>query len=345
MPARKKKPARSTPVTTLRLAARIVPVVLVLTVLMLCTAGDFYVHHPADWLADHRSVLTAPLEYFGDRTAFLTDALGWTGHDCVYESDDPVPENQVLFAGEPVRLGAPAPADIITLDRDEYLIGWSPSLQIPVWAAYHVPAAARFPYERSKTNFVKDRNVESSPAPTAYTNTGYDRSHMVPFNAIVTRFGPDPAKKTCQMTNIFPQKPTLNRGPWRAMEHLIAELWTQKYGEIWVVAGAIPGSTTATREKLAGSSIVVPEKCYMVIVAQTADGVRALAVLFEQTAGRWDFPVHNIVTIDELEKLCGLEFFPDMPKFLKTPLKRNRPTRLWPVRGRDLLKLVMSRFT
>ena len=35
MPARKKKPARSTPVTTLRLAARIVPVVLVLTVLML----------------------------------------------------------------------------------------------------------------------------------------------------------------------------------------------------------------------------------------------------------------------------------------------------------------------
>ena len=187
MPARKKKPARSTPVTTLRLAARIVPVVLVLTVLMLCTAGDFYVHHPADWLADHRSVLTAPLEYFGDRTAFLTDALGWTGHDCVYESDDPVPENQVLFAGEPVRLGAPAPADIITLDRDEYLIGWSPSLQIPVWAAYHVPAAARFPYERSKANFVKDRNVESSPAPTAYTNTGYDRSHMVPFNAIVTR--------------------------------------------------------------------------------------------------------------------------------------------------------------
>ena len=33
-----------------------------------------------------------------------------------------------------------------------------------------------------------------------------------------------------------------------------------------------------------------------------------------------------------------------MPKFLKTPLKLDRPTRLWPVRLQDIFKLIMIRF-
>ena len=342
-PTRKSKKGKKTsPSSPMRRVARIVAIAVASILAALCVGGDFYVHHSPEWLADHRSFFTAPLEWFGDRTAFMTDALGWTGHDCVYETDDPVPEGQVLFAGAPVRVGAPAPSDLVTLDRGSFQIGWSPSLRHPVWAAYHVPREARFDNGK-RPSFQKDRSVDSSPSPADYTNTHYDRGHMVPNRAIVTRFGPDLQKKTFQMTNIAPQRPGLNRGPWREMEQRIADLWTQKYGEIWVVVGAIPNSST--REKLANSAVSVPEKFFMVAVAQTSDGVRALAVLLEQGAKRGDFPVHNIVTIDELEKLSGLEFFPDMPKFIKKPLKSDRPTRLWPVRFRDLVKLILIRFT
>ena len=355
MPAREKPKAKPKPkgkgkgkgksaTTPMRLIARIVSVALFLVVVALCVAGDFYVHHPNDWLNQHRSVFTAPLEYLGNRTAFFTDALGWTGHDCVYESDDPAPTGEILFAGAPVRQKAPAPADIVTLNRGDFLIGWSPSLRHPVWAAYHVPREARFPYSR-KGSFSKDRSVESCPSPSAYTNLSYDRGHMVPCRAISTRFGDDMQKKTFLMTNVAPQRRSLNCGPWREMEHRICDLWSQKYGEVWVIVGAIPNPSPASREKLADSSVVVPEKFYMVITAQNEDGVRALAVLFEQSAGRWDFPLHNIVTLSELENLTGLEFFPDMPKFLKSPLKRDRPTRLWPIRFIDLVKLLMIRFT
>ena len=38
-------------------------------------------------------------------------------------------------------------------------------------------------------------------------------------------------------------------------------------------------------------------------------------------------------------------FFPDMPKFLKKPLSSDRPTRLWPCRFVDILKLILIRFT
>ena len=334
---------KAKPVSRLRCAARIAVAVIVLAMLALCGIGDWYVHHPADWLAEHESFLTAPLVYFGDRTAFITDAFGWTGHDAVYDSDDPVPSGQVFFAGEPQRVGNPAPKDIAVLRRGEFAVGWSPSLKRPVWAAYHVPRDARFD-DGKRPNFTKDRSVASSPSPAAYTGSRYDRGHMVPNHAVVSRFGPDEQRKTFMMTNISPQAPALNRGPWREMERRIADLWTAKYGEIWVIVGALSGTSSNARETIAAGGIDVPEQYYMIAVAQAEDGVRALAVLVPQTSGRWAFPAHNIVTIDELEKLSGLEFFPEMPSFLKRPLQADRPTRLWPIRFRDILKLILLRF-
>ncbi len=345
MSAKKAKTRKSPqPASKTRRLARIAAVAAATLAIGLCAVGDWYVHHPSDWLADHKSMLTAPLEYFGDRTAFLTDAFGWTGHDAVYETDDPAPEGQVFFAGAPRRTGAPAPTDITILKRGEFAIGWSPSLKRPVWAAYHVPRDARFDVGK-RPGFTKDRSVASSPAPASYAGSRYDRGHMVPNHAIATRFGPEEQRKTFLMTNIAPQSPALNRGPWREMELRIADLWTAKYGEIWVIVGALPNTDSSAHEVIAAAKVDVPGHYYMVAVAQTADGVRALAVLMPQTIGRWDFPARKIVTIEELERMSGLDFFPEMPTFLQRPLKADRPTRLWPIRFRDLLKLILLRFT
>ncbi len=338
------KKSRKTKVSRPRFWARATVAGSLLVVVALSVAGNFYVRHPADWLAAHRSPLTAPLEYFGNRSAFITDALGLTGRDTVNTPDDPIPTGRICFAGEPRRVGSPAPADITVLDRGEFKIGWSPTLRHPVWVAYHVPRAARHASGR-RPNFSRDRNVASSPSPQDYRGTGYDRGHMVPNRAIVTRFGPEVQRKTFQMTNIAPQRPGLNRGPWREMEQRIADLWTAKYGEIWVVAGSIPAVNATNRAKLGDTSITIPEKYYMVIAAQTKDDVRVLAVLMDQNANRWDFPVHSIVSVDELERLTGLDFFPDMQKSLQMSLESDTPTRLWPIRLVDALKLVLLRFS
>lgn len=340
----KRKGGRAAPPSRLRLWSRLASAAAAAAFVALCVAGNFYVHHPPAWLDAHRSPLTAPLEFFGNRTAFFTDALGWTGHDAVYEFDAPPPSGQVFFAGAPRRVGAPAPADIVTLERGDFAIGWSPSLRHPVWAAYHVPRAARFEGGK-RPSFQKDLSVSDSPSPSDYANSGYDRGHMVPNRAIVTRFGPDQQRKTFRMTNIAPQKPGLNRGPWRELEQRIADLWTARYGEIWVIVGALSDASPHKRTRLGASSIDVPSRYYMIAVAQDADGVRALAVLLDQNARRDDFPVHGIVTLDELERATGLDFFPDMPKFLKKPLSSDRPTRLWPCRFVDILKLILIRFT
>ena len=303
-------------------------------------AGDWFAHHPRKWIAEQPAFVSAPLLWLGNPVADVTDALDWTGYDTVCEYDEEAPSGSVTFAGAPLRTGAPAPADITVLDRGEFLIGWSDTLRHPVWCCYHVVRDARYE-DPGRPNFTKDKFVPAAPSPDAYTKSGYDRGHMVPNHAIVTRYGEDAQKRTFRMTNIAPQSPALNRGVWRDVEHRIADLWTARYGEIWVVVGCI---SPRTGETISGTNVDVPESYYQVIIAQDGMDVRALAVLFDQSVGWNDWAARHIVTIDELEKLTGLDFCPDLPSFIQEPLEADLPNRLWPIRWQDIFRQLALRF-
>ena len=339
-PSRRKKRIGKS-VGTLRRVARRLAIASVAVVALLSLLGGWFVSHPWQWLSDKcddwPGFITKPLFYFGDRAVMITDGLGWTGHDAVYDYDVAAPTGAVFFAGAPVRTGLPAPNDVQILNRGEFVIGWSPSLKHPLWVAYHVPAERA--YEPGKRpGFRADPAVPGSPKAVEYKKSGYDRGHMAPNYAIATRFGTDAQKKTFYMSNVAPQKSGLNRGPWREIEHRIADLWTAKYGEIWVIVGCVPGD-----ERLP-SGVDAPKAFWQVIVAQTEDGVRALALYMPQNIPYSAFPVHNIVTIDDLEARTGLDFFPELPGYFEKPLESDLPTRLWPVRFIDIFRLMFVRF-
>lgn len=305
-------------------------------------AGEWFVHHKRDWVAEQtaaRPLLSAALQMIGNPLADITDGFGWTGHDVVYEYDTEAPEGSITFAGAPVRTGAPASDDIRILDRGEFIVGWSDSLRHPVWCAYHVQRDARHPSEK-RPSFTKDQSVPSAPAPGDYTKSGYDRGHMVPNYAIVTRYGEASQKLTFKMSNIAPQTPELNRGVWRDVEHRIADLWTARYGEIWVVVGCI----SSGNEKIGQTGIDVPTAYYQVVMAQEGMDVRALAVVIPQNVGWHAWAARHIVSIDELEEMTGLDFNPDLPSFIQSPLEAETPTRLWPVNPLDVFRQVALRF-
>lgn len=341
MAKRKRKGKR--PSASRRVAAWLFAV-STLAIAALGAAGDWYVHHSRDWLAEKRASLPSPvptvLEWMGNPVADITDGLGWTGHDVVYEYDEPAPEGAVTFAGTPARTHGPAPDDIRVIERGEFTIGWSDKLRHPAWCAYHVVPTAKFE-DGKRPSFMQDKAVSAAPRPDAYTKSGYDRGHMVPNHAIVSRYGDDERRKTFLMSNIAPQTPQLNRGVWRDVEHRIADLWTARYGEIWVVVGCIP---SRSGERFGSSSIDVPEAFFQVIMAQEGMDVRALAVLIRQDAPWNAWAAREIVTIDELERLSGYDFNPELPAFIQDPLEAELPTRLWPVRPADILKQLRLRF-
>ena len=306
--------------------------------------SEWYVHHSRKWLGHHYATwpkfVTAPLYWLGNPLADITDALDLTGHDAVYEYDIEAPSGATTFAGAPVRVGDPAPADIRVLNRGDFLVGWSDSLRHPVWVAYHVKADAAFEYCEKRPPFSRDRSVPAAPAPGDYAKTGFDRGHMAPNYAMLTRYGGEVQKKTFLMSNIAPQTPSLNRGVWRNVEHRIADLWTARYGEIWVVVGCI--STPASERLPCG--VDVPDHFYQIIIAQEGLDVRAQAVIFPRNIPYSAYAARNLVTIDELEKLSGLDFNPELPSFIQDPLEQELPSRLWPIRLRDILKQLLIRY-
>ena len=314
----------------------------VLTVLLALwgAAGEWYVHHPRKWLAEHWNAwpkaLTASLCYLGNPLADLTDSLGLTGHDAVYEYDIEAPSGSTTFAGAPVRTGAPAPSDLRTINRGDFLIGWSDSLRHPVWVAYHVKARADHEYTEKRPAFSRDHAVPAAAGPSDYAKSGFDRGHMAPNYAMLTRYGESVQKKTFLMSNIVPQTPSLNRGVWRDIEHRIADLWTARYGEIWVVVGCI---SSPASEKLP-CGVDIPDYFYQIIIAQEGMDVRAQAVIFPRNIPYSAYAARNLVTIAELERLTGLDFNPELPSFIQDPLERELPTRLWPIRFADIFKLI-----
>ena len=330
-------------ISNARRLSRILSIAAVLVLALLATAGNWFVHHPRSWLREREDAwpkfLTSTLYSFGNPVADVTDGLGWTGTDAVYEFDEDAPEGSITFAGAPVRTGFPAPADIRVLQRGEFLVGWSDTLRHPVWCAYHVTRDKKFE-DGKRPSFLVDKGISRAPHPADYTNSGFDRGHMVPNHAIISRFGEEARRQTFLMSNIAPQSPALNRGVWRDLEHRIADLWTARYGEIWVVVGCIP---SRSGENFA-NGIDIPHAFYQVILAQEGQDVRALAVLIPQRVPWEAWAARNIISIDELENLTGLDFNPELPGFIQDPLEAQLPTRLWPVRFRDIFKQILLRF-
>jgi len=327
-----------------RLALKCGALLLVLAVVYSYLAV-WFVHHPGSWInrmcERYPRFVTAPLLATGSSIGDLTDAMGWTGHDAIYEYDTEAPSGSILFAGAPRHIAQPAPNDIEVLDRGEFKIGWSSKLRHPVWCAYHVEKEKR--HEAGKRpNFSRDRSVQSAPTPSAYERSGYDRGHMAPNYAIATRYGEAMQKLTFLMTNIAPQTPNLNRGVWRNIEHRIADFWTSRYGEIWVIVGCI--SAPDGRETVSGTDIDVPQQYYQIVVAQEGMNIRAFAVLIPQSVPYGAYAARYLVSIDELEEKTGFDFLPELPEFIQNPLESELPSRLWPIRLGDLFNLICLRY-
>ena len=79
--------------------------------------------------------------------------------------------------------------------------------------------------------------------------------------------------------------------------------------------------------------------------SQEGMNVRALAVVIPQAVPWSAWAARYIVSIEELEEMTGLDFNPDMPGFIQRPLEAELPTRLWPVRLRDIFRLIRLWFT
>lgn len=104
-----------------------------------------------------------------------------------------------------------------------------------------------------KDDFRGDKRIADTPVPEDYTNSGYDRGHMVP---AANADDPIEMSDTFLMTNMTPQLPSVNRIAWKNLEERVRSVPFK-----WVVTGAHYGPNPKTIGK---AKVPVPIFLYKV---------------------------------------------------------------------------------
>lgn len=102
-------------------------------------------------------------------------------------------------------------------------------------------------------DFRADKRIADSPTPADYTNSGYDRGHMVP---AANADDPNEMSDTFFMTNMTPQLPSVNRVAWKNLEERVRSVPFK-----WVVTGA---HYSASPKVIGKNKVPVPDFLYKV---------------------------------------------------------------------------------
>jgi endonuclease G len=211
------------------------------------------------------------------------------------------------------------------LENIGYVVGYSDALGDPLWAAYQVRDQQLEEPPPRPDAFVVDLRTVARVEPSVYNRSGYDRGHMAPNYAIATRYGQKAQEETFRMSNICPQRHALNAGIWKELEHRIATNYAGRFGEVWVLAGPVFGARPERLQR----RVAVPEGFFMIVTDESDGRVRAEAFLFPQDTPPDASLDRYLVSIDEIERRTGLDFFPELPGGTQATLEERAIARAW----------------
>ncbi|MEM6965945.1 MAG: DNA/RNA non-specific endonuclease [Bacteroidota bacterium] len=195
------------------------------------------------------------------------------------------------------------------IKHNYYALSYSEKHEQPEWVAYELTKESiRVPNVPRPNNFRPDPKVRKSSAVKAdYRGSGYDRGHLVPSGDMA--FNERAISETFYLSNMSPQIRNFNSGIWRELEERVRD-WAWDNKHLYVITG--PVLTRDIRETIGPNEVAVPEEYYKVILDYTQPGLKGIAFIMPNeisTRALMDYAV----TIDEIEKITGLDFFPEIP--------------------------------
>ncbi|MCQ2094022.1 MAG: DNA/RNA non-specific endonuclease [Bacteroidaceae bacterium] len=140
-----------------------------------------------------------------------------------------------------------------------------------------------------------------------YSNSRYDRGHMCP--AADNRQSLTAMTECFYMTNMCPQNHGLNTGAWNDLE-IQCRSWACNYKKIYVVSGPIYKDNPLRIGRRKGFRIAVPDSFFKVVLMM-GKTPKAIGFIYGNRNYNDDIRDHA-VTVDKVEQLTGLDFFPQL---------------------------------
>ncbi len=224
-------------------------------------------------------------------------------HSEQQERHEQVAAAQTLDLEQP---GLPGNVKNTTVTYPGFTVYFNPSTHIPNCVVYELTAEESRGRIERHGSFTPDESVKGCPQPADYSTSGYDRGHMAPAGDM--KWSEDAMAASFNMTNVCPQNHALNSGAWNDLEIKVRE-WAKHYGSIIVFTGPIIDDNPS---KIGRKRVAVPTAFFKVLLT-SKDGKRmAIAFVYPNKNCRDDMASY-VVTVDEVERLTGIDFFGALP--------------------------------
>ena len=191
------------------------------------------------------------------------------------------------------------------------------------WVSYFLRSENEGVGHFKRPRFIYDPKVTTESADSDnYKKSGYDRGHLCA--AADMRFSKSAYDETFFTSNISPQKHNFNDGIWKQLEEK-SRYWATKYNGIYVVTGGIlqKGLPTIGTEKVA-----IPNYFYKILFCNFQGKNKMVAFLIPSVKSKE--PLYKfVVSVDSIEKMTGIDFFPQLNDVVENELERKSDYKAW----------------
>jgi endonuclease G len=212
------------------------------------------------------------------------------------------------------------------VQHTHFTLSYSEKDEQAEWVAYQLTLDELQNAAERKDNFREDPKVLSgSASPDDYRRSGYDRGHLAPAGDM--GFSEEAMSESFYMSNISPQDRAFNRGIWRALETQTRD-WVADKGSLYVVTGGV----LTEKIKVIGTKnkVTVPKYFYKVLLDLEGPGLDVKAIAFLLPNEGSGAPLSQfVISIDSLESLSGIDFFPALPDDLEEKLESSVSLTGW----------------
>ena len=223
-------------------------------------------------------------------------------------------------------------AENYLIDRPQYALSYAKSKGSPNWVAWELNSSWLGSAPRSD-KFSPDEQLPAEWGrikPSDYTGSGFDRGHMT--NSEDRSRSPEDNLATFLMTNIIPQAPDNNQGPWVQLENYSRQL-VKSGKELFIISGGHGQGgigSKGPKATVGQGKVVIPAVTWKVIlvldrantgVAGVDKNTRTIAVIMPNKQGIKSTPWREYITsVQDVEKLTGYQFFTSVPGEIRSTI-------------------------
>ena len=221
--------------------------------------------------------------------------------------------------------------------RTDYVLSYDGRTRTVHWVCEHLNAdKLRGEANRKKSRFKEDDSipVEFRSTLDDYRRSGFDRGHKAPArDHVMSQIAMD---DTFYLSNMAPQVGIgFNRDYWGKLEQRIRD-WAQTRdiyvytGPLYLPQDADDGKKYVRYQVIGENAVAVPTHFYKVVLAESKGKIEVLAFVLPNQKIPKETPLTDfIVSVDDVERMSGLDFFNVLDKEAEDKIEGEKAGEVW----------------